>query len=558
VPDELPLPVVEPDGAADTIVVSSAVLRDLRRERRRRRLAGIEWFDALYRAYLTGGIGILLVLFLSSAIGDNPVSAAGLDDVRRLAPPAIGVLVAVAMGVGLRSGSRGGPLALEKAEVRYVLLAPVDRRSALLVPALRQARFAIFAGAVTGAIAGQLAARRLPGTLLPWAASGALAGALAGLVGVGAGYVACGWRMPRWLATVAAGLLVGWSVSDLLGPVWAPFAAVGHLAIWPLGLRWWALLAIPAVVALVVVGFARLGNLSLEAAERRTALVGQLRFAVTVRDLRTVMVLRRQLIQEQHRTRPWMKLPGHVQRPILRRDLHGILRFPLVRLVRMAALVAIAAVALVIAYHDTAPAAIVAALALYLVGLDAVEPLAQEIDQADRADGIPLERGIVLVHHLPAPAALLVGYAVFGGAVAFALERTSTALGVIAITALPAVWAAGAGAVISVAGEESEPTSNTNQLLPPEVAGMRLMFRTAWPIAVSCLGILPVLAARGAHSRGLAPAAGAAQGAMGVLVVVAFTALWLRYREQLKEWWRQTLREGQEESKRRAAKGMGA
>ena len=135
---------------------------------------------------------------------------------------------------------------------------------------------------------------------------------------------------------------------------------------------------------------------------------------MTVRDLRTVMVLRRQLVQEQHRTRPWIRLPRIPHQTIWRRDLHGILRFPLVRLFRMAALTLIAAGALHIAYHDTAPAAVIAGLALYLVGLDAIEPLSQEIDQADRADEIPLERGVLLAHHLAAPAALLAVFAVLG------------------------------------------------------------------------------------------------------------------------------------------------
>ena len=45
------------------------------------------------------------------------------------------------VAVGLRSGSRGGPLALERAEVRHVLLAPVDRTTALRAPAIRQLRF---------------------------------------------------------------------------------------------------------------------------------------------------------------------------------------------------------------------------------------------------------------------------------------------------------------------------------------------------------------------------------------------------------------------------------
>ena len=551
-------PIPAPAPQADTIEVSPTVLRDLRRDRRRRRVAGIEWFEALYRAYLTGGIGIMAVLFLSSAVGDDQLSPSSVDDVRQMAPAIIGVVAAVVAAIGLRAGSRGGPLALEKAEVTHVLLAPVDRRRALLVPALRQVRFAAFAGAVAGAIAGQLASRRLPDTLLPWAASGAVAGMLIGLLGYGAGYLACGWRLPRWIATLIGAGFIAWAAADAAWEVPSPFRAIGALGIWPLDHRWWALVAIPAVAAIVIAGLFGLGRLSLEAAERRSALVGQLRFAATVRDLRTVMVLRRQLVQEQHRTRPWVRLPGRPRHTIWRRDLHGILRFPAVRLIRMAALTAVAAVALHIAYHDTAPAAVIAGLALYLVGLDAIEPLAQEIDQADRSSAIPRERGLLLLHHLPAPAVLLALFAVLGGAIGYALNRTGIALAVVAIVALPAVWAAGAGAVISVVGEEPEPSaSDTNQMLPPEVAGLRLMFRTVWPVVVCCLGTLPVIGARTAASRDLSPAAGAAQGTMAVLVIVVLTVLWLRFREPARAWWRQMMQESQAESSRRAAARAG-
>ena len=132
-------------------------------------------------------------------------------------------------------------------------------------------------------------------------------------------------------------------------------------------------------------------------------------------------------------------------------------------------------------------------------------------------------------------------------------------MAVVAIVALPALWAAGAGAVISVVGEEPEPSaSDTNQMLPPEVAGLRLMFRTAWPIVVCCLGTLPVIGARTAASRELSPAAGAAQGAMGVLVIVVLTVLWLRFREPARaSWFRQMMQESQAESSRRAAARAG-
>ena len=67
-----------------------------------------------------------------------------------------------------------------------------------------------------------------------------------------------------------------------------------------------ALVPVALVAALLVVGFLGLAGLSLEAAERRTSLVGQLKFAVTLQDLRTVLVLRRQLAMELPRSRPWI------------------------------------------------------------------------------------------------------------------------------------------------------------------------------------------------------------------------------------------------------------
>ena len=62
------------------------------------------------------------------------------------------MVAAFAVALGLRSGSRGGPLALERADVRHVLLAPVDRTTALRAPAIRQLRFLGFVGIVAGGI----------------------------------------------------------------------------------------------------------------------------------------------------------------------------------------------------------------------------------------------------------------------------------------------------------------------------------------------------------------------------------------------------------------------
>ena len=113
----------------DTASVGVEAMRELRATRRRHRIEELDWFEAAYRAYLTGILGIFVTLLLSTWLGDDPVDAAALADVRQYGPAAVGFVAALALGLGLRSGSRGGPLAMERAEVRFVLMAPIDRRA---------------------------------------------------------------------------------------------------------------------------------------------------------------------------------------------------------------------------------------------------------------------------------------------------------------------------------------------------------------------------------------------------------------------------------------------
>src|SRR5262245_57140613 len=283
-------------------------MHDLRRRRRRKRIAEVDWLDAAYHAYVAGIVGTVVVLFLSSLVGDEELGASGITRVREHGPAVIGMVAALALAAGLRSGSRGGPIALEPAEVRFVLLAPVDRGGALRGPVLRNLRFACFVGAVVGAVGGQLAVRRLPGAPLAWIASGAAAGVLVAMLFVGAALCASGWRLPSPAATILGALIVTWAALDIAEIVPAPTSTIGSIAIWPLRVHWIDLLGVVAVGVLFVVGLRAIGGVSVELAERRTSLVGQLRFAVTVQDLRTVIVLRRQLAQDRPRVKPWVRL----------------------------------------------------------------------------------------------------------------------------------------------------------------------------------------------------------------------------------------------------------
>jgi hypothetical protein len=181
---------------------------------------------------------------------------------------------------------------------------------------------------------------------------------------------------------------------------------------------------------------------------------------------------------------------------------------------------------------------VVAGLVAFLLGLDLVEALAQEVDQSPRTDAFPTERGRILYAHAAAPAVLgvvLAPLVVAGGAV---VARGSEHLTVLAICAVPAVWAGIAGATIStVMGAPSGGGGDDSLVMPPEVAGMKIAIRTAWPLVAAVLGTIPVLLAASASDR--TPVSAAVSAVFLPLLVSFLTVGWLRYRDDAHAWFRQ-------------------
>ncbi len=521
-------------------------LRELRAARRRRRLADIHWVDAMYQAYVTALFALFALLFLSSLVGDRRLDAAGVDRVTDRGPAAVGLVVAVALFVGLRSGSRGGPLALEAADVRHILLAPIDRRTALRGPALRQLRFLAFVGALVGGFAGQLAARRLPRPTVAWVVTGGAVGAVTVALAVGAAMTVAARRVPRWAISLAALALLGWSVADALdvaGVPHAPTEYLGRLALWPVHFDPLAIVPVAVAGALLGVGFAGLGRLSVEAAERRCSLVGQLRFAATLQDLRTVIVLRRQLALELPRLRPWFRVGPGRRLVVWRRACQGVLRWPASRVARVVILAVVAGLAMRVMWDGTTPMIVVAGLALYVAGLETAEPLAQDVDHPGLRDSYPLDEGQLYTRHLAGALTAAVAIVVLGAVTAVAVEPSVSALAVAAIAVLPAAVGAAGGAVVSVVmGAPAQADSWT--MIPPEVAGMRLVARTAWPPALAVVGLLPVLAARAAFRHGdVSPAGAEIAAGIFVLVIGGILVGWVRFRLQVKAWWKAQLKQ---------------
>jgi hypothetical protein len=87
-----------------------------------------------------------------------------------------------------------------------------------------------------------------------------------------------------------------------------------------------------------------------------------------------------------------------------------------------------------------------------------------------------------------------------------------------------------------IAGAPSQ--GDSWSLLPPEVAGMRLAYRTAWPPALAVLGVAPVLVARTVERHDVDPLTGALAAGAAVLVLFVLVCGWVRVRESIHTWWR--------------------
>lgn len=526
-------------------------LRDLRSARRARRLGDIEWFDVAYRVYLAAFFGGSAVIVVSDQVGDTPVEGARIVELLDAAPGVIGVLVVVVAALALRSGADGGPVAVESADVRHLLLAPVPRRRVLARPLAQRTRSTMFAGAVIAAVAGQLAAQRLPGSAGAWAAAGALAGGALAAGFVGLATIAHAGRLPRWWASAIGAVLVAAQVVAVRQDLAGPGDPVAHLALlgWegydPDPLSVTLGLGVPAL--LVVISFVMVGRLRMESLVRRGALVSQLRFAVTVQDLRTVIVLRRQLRSENPRAQPWFRRRsrrvtserrgprrrGHgLVGTATRRGLHGLARTPATRVVRMVALSAAVGASAHVVSEGTTPMLVVTGVLVFLLGLDVLEPLSQEVDHPNLGDRLPHRRGSLFVALLVVPSLTIVPGALVAATVV-AVAEPARAAGAF-VLAVPLAMVGLAGAVIAVVRDSSIAATDGPSMMPPEFAGFGTAMRTVVPVAVSTLATLPLVVLRTEPT-----AENAGRSVIGAILVVAAVAWWVTRRDD----WARTLRD---------------
>ncbi len=544
-----------------------ATLRELRRTRTKHRLGSTDWWDVAYRVYLFAFAGLTLVVIVSDAIDGLIDDEVDIDQLFAKAPSILGIAVVLAVAMGLRSGADGGPISVEVADIRHVLLAPLSRRMVLFTPIWQRFRSMMFSFGLVGAIVGQLVATELPGSRAAWAASCAIYGAIIGALFVGAGVIAHAVRLPRWGATGIGALLLAWQAAVAWG-IWndsatglarvAPGNLAGNIALWGIDQRPLDVLAIVFAVVVVVVGLVLGGHLRLEPLARRGELVSQLRFAATSQDLRTVVLLRRQLRAEAPRNRPWVPMPARarpaprsagsiqaggrrgVPRPhptvVWRRGVRAMGRLPASRVGRIVALAVGAGAFGSLTFTSTPLFALLLLGCIFFLGLESIEALSQEVDRADITDSIPVDRGWIYANHLLAPAVLLVIVGVVGALTATLLDPDH-ALAAFALM-VPVAWGGALGPIIATVNDApatasaaettllGAPRNTETSMVPPEFAGFSTVATTLLPVVISCVGILPVVVMR------LDPtAATGARASVAVAIATILTVMWVRNRD---------------------------
>lgn len=526
-------------GAGARAGTAFDALSELRTARKANQLQGLPWGETLYRVYIiVVGVGGM-VWWLATILGDRQVSASAVADVRKTGPAAIGLILSVVLGGALRSGARGAALTIEPADVAHVLQAPIPRSRSLRRPAIHSLRKGLFSALITGGATGALAAPFLPGGPARWIFFTAGAAGLVGIGSAGLALVAGGRRLHPRLAVAASVVLLGWSIADIArSTTTSPLSFLGSVFLAPLPgrVKWSsgaAVVLLICVLILLVSAIAGLGGVAIEAAERRARLVSQLRFAVSTQDLRAVVLLRRQLASERSRRRPWFHVKGQSGPggAIVTRGIRSLARWPLARVARIVVLAAVAGLTLRLAYEGTLPLVILSALCFFVMGLDMVEPLAQDADRPDLLKSLPRHRGRMANRQLivPAVASTLLG-AIAGGVAIAAGGWTHNTVGPAGQTAFAVFVAALCGCVVGTLGAAVNvaqgPPSLATMLSTPEFA----FLRTALPIILTIIGTTaPLLSARIAAMDKKSPVVypGIVRGLLAVGIISYGVVLWI-------------------------------
>ncbi len=503
--------------------------------------------DLAYRAYVTVVFGLFGFFVALGAVDEAPIGEGTIQWLTGHGSQWIGLGIATVVAAALRSGANGGPLTIDDVDAHHLLLSPLSRHDVLDRPVRKLFLTAAGAAGVLGAAAGELAARRMPGTKTEWVFGAALTGAVVGVLVVGCALIISGYRKRGPVVTSVWMAIIGWSVAD----VWfnidtSPLSFLGRIALWPLVGSPVQLLVILAVIAVAVVGFRAVSGVSVERILRRAVLIRQIRFALSQQDLRSLILLRRQLAFEAPRRRPILSLSLRrvaPRFPVFVRDLRSYLRWPTRRITRVTGLSVAAGLSVAGLWHGTTVLIGAAGVLMYLISLEVVEPYGQEVDHPTVMETMPLETGRILVEHLIGGAVAMIPIWLVATGAAFAASRSVDLLASMLGAVVPAAMVSVGAGALSI---QRVGSNETAMAVPPELAGPQVLYKLLWPPALATMGIVPVLVGRQALRAGNPVVSPTINAGIFVVILGGLVFGWIRFRDSMFE----AAAAGQQEKKR--------
>ncbi|MCU1390344.1 MAG: hypothetical protein JWL72_3682, partial [Ilumatobacteraceae bacterium] len=105
-----------------------------------------------------------------------------------------------------------------------------------------------------------------------------------------------------------------------------------------------------------------------------------------------------------------------------------------------------------------------------------------------------------------------------------------------------------AGAAVSIVKDAPDlgSVSAEQTMLPPEMSGLTTILRTLLPLIVSVIGSVGVIVVRASFNHGQSTVAAAIRISVALLLLVAFTAQWVRRRDDWKSKFKSIMAEGKE------------
>ncbi len=518
-----------------TVVGERSVLRDLSGARRSHFIEHNDFLTVIVKGYFAVIVAGIVVDVASNSSKFFTFSASELASLSRNGANYAGAMVALALFMGLMAGTRGGPVALFRAELRMLFLSPLNRERLIRKKAIRALEHFGFIGIAGGVAVGIAAHSLLKSNALEVPVYLGAYGLVVALAYGSGATLALGLRVKKPIGYLVGLAVMGWEAFSIFkGIKYDPFALSGSIALSPLshGNSGW--IALPIWLLICAVGIVISARGDLERIERHSELVSRLRFALSARDVRSVIVLSRALSEDGYRARQglgglWSALASPSSAPLLR-SASNLAHWSPRRYLRLVLLSSAGVWFAAQGWVGAKAIYLLAVPAVFAAGLELADSVSSVVEKPDLFVNYPVDDGWLLTRLLVLPATISVALALGEAAVVHLLVP-----GIPLLVLEGIALAMGAGAVFgaAVASVRSGAPPGIVGLLTPETQAFGFFIELI-PVAIASAWLIPAINSRSAALANRPPEPDALSAAFFALILPLAAWAWLRGHKVLK------------------------